>query len=86
MIKKLDSQVEDIKGLCAHIEVLIARVESQNKFLHDIVLVVKSWGPSKSHCDWDTFVKRDKKCMVNLPNRDMLEGIEEKFQLTLIVI
>lgn len=42
MIKKLDSHVEDIKGLCAHIEVLIARVESQNKFLYDIVLVVKS--------------------------------------------
>lgn len=65
VIKKLDSQVDDIKGLYANIEVLTARVESQNKFLYDMMSMDKAWVPPKCHCDRHTFVKQDEKYMLN---------------------
>ncbi|KAK9225076.1 hypothetical protein WN943_010117 [Citrus x changshan-huyou] len=63
VIKKLDAHAEDIKGLSSNIIELTACVESQNKFLYDMMSMIKAWVSSKSHCDWDTFVKKDEKCM-----------------------
>lgn len=68
VFKKLDSQVDDIKGLYANIEVLTTRVESQNKFLYDMMSMDKAWVPSKCHCDRHTFVKQDEKYMLNQQN------------------
>ncbi|GAY54655.1 hypothetical protein CUMW_158450, partial [Citrus unshiu] len=80
VIKKLDAQAEDIKGLSANIIELTACVESQNKFLYDMMSMIKAWVPSKSHCNWDTFVKKDEKCMVSQRNKQTLEKTEEKYQ------
>ncbi|KDO40232.1 hypothetical protein CISIN_1g045153mg, partial [Citrus sinensis] len=80
VIKKLDAQAEDIKGLSSNIIELTACVESQNKFLYNMMSMIKAWVPSKSRCDWDTFVKKDEKCMVSQRNRQTLEKTEEKYQ------
>ncbi|KAK9225866.1 hypothetical protein WN943_010911 [Citrus x changshan-huyou] len=80
VIKKLDAQAEDIKGLSANIIELTSCVESQNKCLYDMMSMIKAWVPSKSHCNWDTFVKKDEKCMVSQRNRQTLEKTEQKYQ------
>lgn len=84
LIKKLDSQAENIKELSGKIELLTCYVQSQNKFLNDIISVVKSLVLEKSLYDWEAFVKREKKCMLKLGNhqlnfaKDLATSVEEK--------
>ncbi|KAK9181471.1 hypothetical protein WN944_024608 [Citrus x changshan-huyou] len=80
LIKKLDSQVKNIKELSGKIELLTCYVQSQNKFLNDIISVVKSLVLEKSPYDWEAFVKGEKKCMLKLGNTQTLQETEEKFQ------
>lgn len=80
LIKKLDSQAENIKELFGKIELLTCYVQSQNKFLNDIISVVKSLVLEKSPYDWEAFVKGEKKCMLKLGNTQTLQETEEKFQ------
>ena len=72
LIKKLDSQAENIKELSGKIELLTCYVQSQNKFLNDIISVVKSLVLEKSPYDWEVFVKGEKKCMLKLGNTQTL--------------
>lgn len=62
-------------------ELLTSRLQFQNKFLHDLISVVKSLVRSKSCCNWETLVKEEKKCILKLPHRETLEETEEKFYL-----
>lgn len=42
VINKLDAHAEDIKGLSANIIELTVCVESQNKFLYDMMSMIKA--------------------------------------------
>ena len=69
LIEKLDSHVENIKEFSGKIELLTCSVQSQNKFLNDIISVVKSLVLEKSPYDWEAFVKGEKKCTNFIGNR-----------------